>query len=218
MKKLLVAFLFLTGLVQAQNDLQGIREQTRTLLGDLIPKIYGDAMVDTAANRGIRVTTVLAGILIMEEDTLTTAVNVDRYALNADFWRLRSVWNGISATRQPITIVDNPYSTTSGLSMPSQYCFVSKNNLFIYGLATGVLKIHVFYYRSPRKLSAAADTTDIPYLLRPAIPYFAAEFLAFQYGRVDLAQTYYARGVDLVNAYREYYGKQGDVPIEVKKP
>lgn len=218
MKKIFALVLLLSVPAFAQNDLQGIREQTRTLLGELIPKTYGDAMVDSAANRGVREVAVLAGILIMEEDTLTTAVNVDRYALNADFWRLRSVWNGITAQRQPITIVDNPYTTVSGLSMPSQYCFVSKNNLFIYGLTTGVLKIHVLYYRFPRRLGAASDTTDIPYLLRPAVPYFAAQFLAFQYGRADMAETYYRRGIDLVNAYREYFGKQGDVPIEVKKP
>lgn len=218
MKKVFALVLLLVSPVFAQNDLQGIREQTRTLLGDLTPKTYGNAMVDSAINRGVREVAVLAGILIMQEDTLTTAVNVDRYALNDDFWRLRSVWNGLTATRQPITIVDNPYSTVSGLSMPSQYCFVSKNNLFIYGLATGVLKIHVFYYARPKVLTLDTMQTDVPYLLRPAIPYFAAQFLAFQYGRTDLAQTYYTRGMDLLNAYREYFGKQGDVPIEVKKP
>lgn len=218
MKKFLFCFLILTAPVLAQNDLQGCREQTRTLLGELIPKTYGDAMVDSAVNRGIREVAVLAGILIMAEDTLTTAVNVDRYALNADFWRLRSVWSGLTAQRTPLTIVDNPYTAASGIAMPSQYCFVSQNNLFIYGLTTGVLKIHVFYYRLPRRLGAASDTTDIPYLLRPAIPYFAAQFLAFQYGRLDLAQVYYTRGVDLVNAWRRQFGNQGDIITEVKKP
>lgn len=218
MKKVIFAFLLFVAPASAQNDLRGLREQTRVLLGEMVPATYSDPLIDSASNRGIREVAVLAGILIMAEDTLTTAVNVDRYALNADFWRLRSVWNGITAQRQPITIVDNPYTSASGLSMPSQYCFISQNNLFIYGITTGVLKIHVFYYRLPRRLGAASDTTDIPYLLRPAIPYLGAQFLAFQYGRLDLAQAYYVRAMDLINAWRKQFGNQGDILTEAKKP
>jgi len=216
-KKLLAAFFLLTAPVFAQNDLQAGREQVRILLGEIAAERYSDPLIDTAYNRAIKEAALLAGVLIENEDTLTTAINVDRYALNADFWRLRSVWNGITQTRQPLTIVDNPYSTVSGLAMPSQYCFTSKNNLFIYGLTTGVLKIHVLYYARPKVLTLDSMQSDIPYLLRPSLPYLAASFLSYQEKRKEDAQVFYTRAVDLINAYRTYYGRQGDVP-EVKKP
>jgi hypothetical protein len=218
MKKLWMVFFILTAPAIAQNDLQGIREQTRVLLGELTPQEYSTPLVDSASNRAIKEAAVLAGILIMAEDTITTAVNVDRYALNADFWRLRSVWKNLTAQRTPITIVDNPYSASGAVGMPSEYSWVSQNSLFFFGLPTGVLKIQVFYYRLPRRLGAASDTTDIPYLLRPALPFLAASFLSYQEGRAEVAQTYYTRAIDLINAYRRFFGNQGDVPVEVRKP
>lgn len=215
----LLGFLLATSSAFAQNDLQAGREQTRVLLGELIPKTYYDAIIDTAYNRAIRECALLAGILIMAEDTITTALNVDRYALKKDFWRLRSVWQGLTAQRTPLIILDEPTSASvGGANMPAQYCFISQNSLFIYGVTQGVIKIQIFYYKFPRRLGAASDTTDIPYMIRPALPYLAASFLSFQYGRLDLSGVYYSRGEELIAAYRTFFKGQGDRPTEIKKP
>lgn len=220
MKRFVFIFLLLAVPAYGQNDLQGIREQTRILLGEITPERYSDPLVDSTSNRAIRECALLAGVLISEEDTLTTALNQLCYSLNADFWRVRSVWLGIAGVqRTPLVIVDEPY-TAGGIglaTLPTQYCWVSKNTLCLWGLSQGAAKIHVFYYRFPRKLSAATDTTDIPYMLRPAIPYLAASFLAFQTKQADLGQIFYTRGLALIEAWRTYFKNQGDRP-EVKKP
>lgn len=218
MKKLLL-ILFWPSLLLAQKDMSSARPEIRKLLGDIQGLQYSNAAIDTAWARAVPIVALSAGILIPKQDTITTAAGTDQYALNGDFFRIRSVWRGSGTNRTPIQIVDDPYSLEQvGSSIPSEFCWVHGSRLFVFPVPTGVEKLYVFYYADPI-LAFATDTatSDLPKSLRQAVVWDAAAQLTNLFGQHDLSFKYHERSGEIIEKYRRLISIEGDRPSEPQK-
>jgi len=205
--------------VFAQKDMSSARPEIRMQLAEKTVRFWTNAEVDTAWVRSIPVISLAAGILISKQDTITTSAAVDQYALNSDFFRIRSVWRGLATNRAPIQIVDDPYSLESvGSTLPSEYCWVHQNRLIVFPIPTGAEKLYVFYYADPI-LAFATDTTtsDLPKPLRAAVVWEAASNLWNADYKNELSILYHQRAMEIVGRYRALITQQGDRPEEVQK-
>lgn len=218
MKKLLLILLWPT-LLFAQKDMSSARPEIRKLLSDIPGRMYSNAAIDTAWVRAVSTVSLSSGIIIPKQDTITTASGTDQYALNADYFRVRSVWRGSGTNRTPIQIVDDPYSLEAvGSSLPSEYCWIHGTKLFVFPVPTGAEKLYVFYYADPI-LSFASDTatSDLPKSLRQAVVWDAAAQLSNLFGQHDLCIKYHDRSEEIVEKYRTLISVQGDRPSEPQK-
>lgn len=194
------------------------RPEIRSLIAEKTAKYWTNAEVDTAWVRSISTVALSAGILIQKQDTVTTSSAVDQYALNSDFFRIRSVWRGLAVNRAPIQIVDDPYSLEAvGSTLPSEYCWVHQGRLVVFPIPTGAEKIYIFYYANPAHPSADTTTTDLPKALRKALVWEAASDLVNADYKYTLSDLFHKRAEEIVAKYRALSSFQGDRPSEPQK-
>lgn len=203
----------------AQKDASSARPEIRMLIGEKTAKYWTNAEVDTAWARGVATIALSSGILIPKQDTVTTSSMVDQYALNADYFRIRSAWRGLSTNRSPIQIVDDPYSLEAiGSTLPSEYVWIHGAKLIVFPIPTGQEKIYLFYYADPI-LAFSTDTTtsDLPKSLRKAVVWEAASDLMNADFKFEQSDKFHERAVELVGRYRTLISQQGDRPSEPQK-
>ena len=205
--------------VLAQKDMSSARPEIRMQLAEKTVQFWANAEVDTAWVRAVPVVALSAGILIPKQDTITTVAGTDQYALNADFFRVRSVWRGSGTNRTPIQLVDDPYSLEAiGSTLPSEFAWIHGTKLFVFPVPTGAEKLYVFYYADPI-LSFASDTatSDLPKPLRQAVVWEAASNLLNADNKNELSSLFHQRAMEIINRYRALVSQQGDRPEEPQK-